>query len=218
MSDKIKLDIISDVVCPWCIIGYKHLSAAIEELELQQKIEIYWHPFELNPDMPAEGEELTAHVARKYGSSKADSERARLNITEAGARYGFTFNYYDGMRMVNTFDAHVLLDYSEQLGKQTELKMRLFSAFFSEGKDISNRDILLSEANTIGISSKQATIALQNNEIKQRVKKLESQWQQMGINGVPTVIFNNTSMLTGAYPKETFIKVLQEILDSGADN
>ena len=214
MSKKIKLDIISDVVCPWCIIGYKHLEAAIIELGLQDNVQIEWQPFELNPDMPLEGEELQAHIARKYGSSKADSDRARTSISQAGAKYGFNFDYFDGMKIVNTLDAHILLDYAHQLGKQTELKMRLFSAFFTEHKDISNRDVLIQEVETLGISAMQLHAALANKEIKKRVKTLEAQWQQLGISGVPTVIFNRTTALTGAQPQETFKQVLLEIIES----
>jgi predicted DsbA family dithiol-disulfide isomerase len=213
MTKKIKLDIISDVVCPWCIIGYKHLAAAIVELNLQEQVEIEWQPFELNPDMPAEGEELRAHVARKYGSSKADSDKARDNIAQAGAEYGFNFNYFDGMKIVNTLDAHVLLDYAHQIGVQTELKMRLFSAFFTENKDVSKRDVLIKEAESVGITAEQSQMALSDDELRSRVKTLEAQWEKMGVSGVPTVIFNSTSALTGAQPKETFKQVLQELLD-----
>ena len=211
MSDKIRLDVISDVVCPWCIVGYNHLNAAIEKLGLEDKIELHWQPFELNPDMPAEGEELRAHVARKYGSSKADSDRARENITQAGAKYGFEFNYFDGMKIVNTFDAHLLLDYAHEVGKQTELKMRLFSAFFTESKDVSQRDVLIAEAQAVGISADEAKAALNDNQIKERVRALESQWQQMGVSGVPTVVFNRTSALTGAQPQAVFEQVLTEL-------
>ncbi len=213
MSGKIKLDIISDVVCPWCIIGYKHLEAAILELDLQDKVEIEWQPFELNPDMPPEGEELRAHVARKYGSSKADSDNARINITQAGAKYGFNFDYYDGMKIVNTIDAHILLDYAHQIGQQTELKMRLFSAFFTEHKDISNRDVLIKEAEVIGITTAQALALLADDEIRSRVQAQAAEWQQMGITGVPTVVFNRTSALTGAQPQETFKQVLLELVE-----
>lgn len=212
MSIKIKLDIISDVVCPWCIIGYKHLQAAITELKLQDKVEIEWQPFQLNPDMPAEGEELSAHVARKYGSSKADSDRARVNITQAGAKYDFEFSYFDGMKIVNTFDAHVLLDYAQQVNKQTELKIRLFSAFFTEHKDVSDRSILIKEAESIGITAQQSQAAFTDHEIKSRVKALAAQWQQMGVSAVPTVIFNRSSALTGAQPMETYKQVLQELI------
>lgn len=213
MSEKIKLDIISDVVCPWCIIGYKHLEAAIEELNLEDEVEIEWQPFELNPDMPAEGEELRAHIARKYGSSREDSDRARAHLTKLGTENGFHFDYFDGMKIVNTFEAHVLLDYAHQVGKQTALKLRLFSAFFTENKDISIRDVLIKEAETVGISIEESQSALANNEMKSHVKDLELQWNQMGVTGVPTVIFNRTSALTGAQPQATFKQALLEIVE-----
>ena len=217
MSNKIKLDIISDVVCPWCIVGYNHLAAAIEELNLQNKVEIEWQPFELNPDMPPEGEELRAHIARKYGSSRADSDRARANIKQAGAQYGFNFDFFDGMNIVNTLDAHVLLDYAHQLGKQTALKLRLFSAYFTEHKDVSDREVLIQEAGQVGISAIEAKEALSNVQMTNQVKARISQQQQMGVTGVPTVVFNQTSALTGAQPQETFKQVLLELAESLED-
>ncbi|WP_413699564.1 DsbA family oxidoreductase [Psychromonas sp. KJ10-10] len=187
-------------------------KVAIEELNLQDKIEIEWQPFQLNPDMPAEGEELRAHVARKYGSSREDSDRAREDLTKLGADYGFEFNYFDGMKIVNTLDAHILLDYAHQVGKQMALKMRFFSAFFTEQKDISNPEVLIQEAQAVGISTLQSQATLANVEIKNRVKNLEAQWKQMGVSGVPTVVFNRTSALTGAQPQETFKQTLLEII------
>lgn len=109
MSDKIKLDIISDVVCPWCIIGYKRLGKAIFEMGMQDKVELEWQPFELNPDMPAEGEDLPAHITRKYGTTPDESARSLDNMTKLGAELGFKFDYFDGMKMVNTRDVHILL-------------------------------------------------------------------------------------------------------------
>lgn len=213
MSKTIKLDIISDVVCPWCVIGYKHLEAAIEELAIQDKVEIEWQPFELNPDMPAEGEGLREHIARKYGSSREESDQARANITQHGSQYGFQFDFFEEMNMVNTLDAHVLLDFAHQVGKQTELKLRLFSAYFTEHKDVSDREVLIREAESVGIAAEHALAALADEQIRERVKGLEAQWQQMGVSGVPTVVFNRTSALTGAQPQETFKQVLTELLE-----
>lgn len=212
MTDKIKLDIISDVVCPWCIVGYKHLEAAIDELGLQNRIEIEWQPFELNPDMPPEGEELREHVARKYGSSKEDSDRARDQISQAGAKYGFEFNYFDGMKIVNTLDAHVLLEYAHTVGKQTELKLRLFSAFFTEQKDVSNRTVLIEEAVAVGLPKAEVEQQLSEPQLKNKVRQQESQWHQMGVSSVPTVVFNRTSALTGAHPQDTYEQVLRELV------
>lgn len=212
MNDKIKLDIVSDVMCPWCIVGYKRLEAAINELGLQDRIEIEWQPFELNPDMPKQGEDLREHVMRKYGSSREDSMKARNDLTTLGAEYDFEFDYFDGMKIVNTRDAHVLLDFARELGLQHQLKQRLFTAFFTELKDVSDRAVLLAEAEAIGIDLKTAEIALDDNERRNRVVAQEVFWQQQGISGVPTVVFNRTSAITGAHPQSTYKQVLQELI------
>ncbi|WP_017446527.1 DsbA family oxidoreductase [Gayadomonas joobiniege] len=212
MKDKIKLDIVSDVVCPWCIIGYKHLSAAIESLGIENQINIEWQPFELNPDMPAEGENLVEHVARKYGASKADSERARAQITQAGADYGFTFNYFPEMKIVNTFDAHVLLTYAHSIGRQTELKMRLFEAFFSEQKDVSKPEVLIEAAIQVGIAEDEAAAAIKSKQLQTTVKLRESNWLSLGIDGVPTVIINGSQALTGAHPEHSFKAALKKVI------
>ncbi|MFG0729057.1 DsbA family oxidoreductase [Photobacterium damselae] len=214
MVDKIQLDIISDIVCPWCIIGYKRLISAILELNLEKKVEIIWHPFEINSDMPKEGENLRAHVARKYGSSREDSDRARLNISQLGSEYGFEFHYFENMKIVNTLDAHILLDVARSIGKQTELKLRFFSAFFSEGKDISNRTVLINEAKAIGISEKQLTNALNNDNLRRHIQKSERDWQRLGVSSVPTMIFNRSISLTGAHPQETYKHILLELINN----
>nr|WP_319554954.1 DsbA family oxidoreductase [uncultured Vibrio sp.] len=212
MNNRIKLDIISDVVCPWCIVGYKHLETAIEELGIKDRIDIEWQPFELNPDITEKGENLRDHVARKYGSSREDSDRARENITKQGAQYGFKFDYFEDMKMVNTLNAHVLLEHAKPLGLQHQLKMRLFSAFFTEHKDVSNREVLLNEAEAVGIERKPAELALDNPQLKREIQEIESQWHQMGISGVPTVVFNRESALTGAHPQESFKQALQQLV------
>lgn len=143
MGNKIKLDIISDVVCPWCVVGYKNLQKAIDELGIEDKIDLQWQPFELNPNMPPEGQDLSEHVAQKYGSSLLESHQARINITQRGAKVGFTFNYFDQMKMVNTRDAHILLEYAHEQGKQTALKLAFFKAAFTDQKDVSDQQILL---------------------------------------------------------------------------
>lgn len=212
MSNMIKLDIISDVVCPWCIIGYNHLQVAIKELGIEDRIEIEWQPFELNPDMPAEGENLRQHVARKYGSSVEESKNARIRIASIGAEHGFKFNYFDDMKMVNTFDAHLLLDYAKSLGKQTELKMRLFTAFFSEQKDVSDREILKQELIFVGLDPEEGMRWLNDAEQRSAIRNAEKQWQQMGVSSVPTVVFNRESGVSGAHPVEGYKQILSELM------
>lgn len=121
------------------------------------------------------------------------------------------------MKIVNTLDAHVLLEYAHKLGKQTALKIRLFSAYFTEHKDISDREVLMQEAEKVGISVIEAKGALSNVQMKSQIKARISQWQQMGVTGVPTVVFNQTSTLTGAQPQETFKQVLLELAESLED-
>lgn len=212
MRNKLKLEIISDVVCPWCIIGYNNLKAAIKELDIEDKIDIQWLPFELNPDMPAEGENLQDHVKRKYGSTPEDSVQARIRIAQAGAEHGFEFNYFDDMRMVNTLEAHVLLDYAKQMGKQTELKMRLFKAFFSEQKDVSDRNVLRNELVAVGLDANEGMSRLDKPERKEDVRMQEAVWQQHGVSGVPTVVFNRESAVTGAHPVENYKQILSELV------
>lgn len=212
MNNTIKLDIISDVVCPWCIIGYNHLKAAIEQLGIEDRIEIEWQPFELNPDMPAEGENLRDHVARKYGSTVEESKNARIRIASIGAEHGFKFNYFDDMKMVNTFDAHLLLDFAKSLGKQTELKIRLFTAFFSEQKDVSDREILKQELVSVGLDPEEGMRWLNDVQRRNSIRSSEKQWQKMGVSSVPTVIFNREYGVSGAHPVEGYKQILAELI------
>jgi len=211
MTEKIKIDIISDVVCPWCIIGYGNLTRAITELGLEDNVEIEWQPFELNPDMPQEGEELRAHSARKYGSTPEDSARFREEMSARGKEFDFEFNYFEGMKIVNTRDAHVLLEYAKDKQLQSALKLRLFAAFFSEKKDVSQRSVLIAEAVCVGLDEQAVIDRLADESAHQHVVDTESQWQQMGVSSVPTVVFNRNSALAGAHPVETFVQVLSEL-------
>jgi len=212
MSNKIQLDIVSDVVCPWCIVGYKNLKKAIDDLNVADRIELQWQPFELNPNMPPEGQDLREHVAEKYGSSLEESNQARINITARGKEAGFTFNFFDEMKIVNTRDAHILLEYAYEEGKQTELKLRLFSAAFTEQKDVSNREILLTEASSVGLDAEEASARLTAEVYRKKVVEHEQEWQGLGISSVPTVVFNRTSAMSGAQPVEAYKEALTELL------
>ncbi|QRM88929.1 thioredoxin domain-containing protein [Lacinutrix sp. WUR7] len=212
MSKKLKIDIVSDVVCPWCTIGYKRLEKAIQELGIQDQIEIEWQPFELNPNMPAEGQNVNEHITEKYGSTTEQQNQSKQMMTEAGAELGFTFDYFDEMRMVNTFDAHVLLEYAKDFGKQTELKMALTKAFFSDRKDVSKKDVLKEVLLSVGLPADEALTKLDNEEARKEVRTKQDYWKNMGVNSVPTIVFNRKSAVTGAQPVETFKQVLTELI------
>ncbi len=136
VATTLRIDIVSDVVCPWCVIGFKQLERAIDESGVAA--EIHWHPFELNPQMAEEGENLREHLAAKYGTTPEESRQARDRLTEMGEELGFTFSYAGDMRMVNTFRAHQLLHWAEVEGRGQDLQMALFAAFFTERRDLND--------------------------------------------------------------------------------
>ncbi|WP_339875327.1 DsbA family oxidoreductase [Olleya marilimosa] len=212
MTKKLKIDIVSDVVCPWCTIGYKRLEKAIQELGVADQIDIEWQPFELNPNMPAEGQNLNEHITEKYGSTLEQQNQSKKMMTDAGEELGFKFDYFDDMRMVNTFDAHVLLEYANDFGKQTELKMTLTKAFFSDRKDVSKRDVLRTALLEVGLNADEALAKLDSDEARLEVRNKQGYWKNMGVNSVPTIVFNRKSAVTGAQPVDTFKQVLSELI------
>ncbi|WP_031427190.1 DsbA family oxidoreductase [Flavimarina sp. Hel_I_48] len=211
MKDKIKIDIVSDVVCPWCTIGYKRLEKAIAVLNMEDQVEIEWQPFELNPNMPAEGQNLKEHIAEKYGSTEEQQQESQQRMIDAGEELGFTFDYFDGMRMANTFEAHVLLDYAKAFGKQTELKMQLTKAFFSERKDVSKREVLKQALLDVGLNAEEGLSTLDNEEARYHVRTEQNYWKNSGVNSVPTIVFDRKSAVTGAQPVDVFKQILTEI-------
>ena len=212
MKDKIKIDIVSDVVCPWCIIRYKRLEKAINELGVADKVEIQWQPFELNPDITIEGENIIEHMNDKYKMKAEQVKAYQEERKQNGAELGFKYDYYDNMKIVNTRDAHILIDYAKDFGKQNELQMRLFSAHFSERKIISDRKVLAKEIEFVGLDVDEAMSKLDSDARIELIKK-EKSWINKGISAVPTMIFNNSSMMNGAYPIETYKQVLSELIN-----
>ena len=212
MQDKLKIDIVSDVVCPWCIIGYKRLETAIESLGLTDKVEIEWRPFELNPDMPAEGENLREHSARKYGTTPEGSVEARQRLAGLAAEEGLAFNYFDDMRMVNTFELHVLLEYAAEHGMQHDLQMQFFADFFTLQKNLSDRAVMAESLESVGLDVEEGLARLDDLEARKQVTAHEEHWKQMGISSVPTFVFNRRSAVSGAQPSDIFEQVLTDLL------
>lgn len=210
MKNTLKIDIVSDVVCPWCTVGYKHLKKAIDDLNLEDQIEIEWQPFELNPHMHEDGQDLSEHITQKYGSTKEQQVASRQRLVDAGKNVDFTFDFFEGMRIVNTFDAHVLLDYAKKFGKQTELKMRLTTAYFSEHKDVSKKEVLKQALLDVGLNAEEGLSKLTDDEARFEVKRNKQYWQNMGVQSVPTIVFNRKEGVTGAQPIETFKSILKQ--------
>jgi predicted DsbA family dithiol-disulfide isomerase len=212
MKTTLRIDIVSDVMCPWCAIGYASLRQALIAMEDKIVADIHWQPFELNPDMPAEGQHLREHLAEKYGSSDEESRANRERITQMGANLGFTFNFRDEQRILNTFAAHQLLHWAAEEGKQTELKLALFSAYFRDGRDVSKADELCAIAAEVGLDGAAAATVLADGRYANIIRATEQQWQEMGIRSVPAVILNQKYLVSGAQPPESYVKALTEIM------
>ncbi len=213
-TQPLRIDIVSDVVCPWCIIGYKQLQRALAELEGAFEVQLFWQPFELNPDMPAEGQNLREHIAQKYGASEEQSMATRARMTELGNALGFKFDYFDGMRMYNTFQAHQLLHWAEEQGLQTKLKLALFEAFFSRRENVSEPDLLVEVAVRAGMDSRLAREVLESSRYAETVRAEQARWLDREVHAVPAFFFNNGFPVTGAQESDTFVRVLNRIKET----
>jgi predicted DsbA family dithiol-disulfide isomerase len=215
MSKHLKLDIVSDVSCPWCIIGYLALDQALTKLAPDISTDITWQPFELNPRMPKEGQDITEHITEKYGISVEQSEHNRLMIKQRGLDLGYEFGNRGGGRIYNTFDAHRLLHWAKEQDKQTELKLALFDLYFKQNGNPSDHVQLLEVATNVGLDKERAQQILASNEYEQEVRELQQHYQSLGISSVPAVIVNNKHLISGGQPATIFEQALREIAKEG---
>ncbi|MEM0948354.1 MAG: DsbA family oxidoreductase [Pseudomonadota bacterium] len=209
-TDPLRVDIVSDVVCPWCAIGYFQLANASAETGIP--VEVHWHPFELNPHMAEEGENLQEHLAAKYGTTPNGSREARERLTAMGAALGFTFDYADDMRMVNTFRAHQLIDWADDQGRGHEMKLALFSAFFTRRENLNDLHVLGDVAAGAGFDRDAALAMLETGEKADLVRQKEQFWTSRGITGVPAMIFDRQNLVTGAQGEENYGRILQHLI------
>jgi len=211
MATPLKSDFVSDVSCPWCVIGLKSLETALVTLKGEVAVDLHFQPFELNPQMAAEGQDIMEHIAEKYGSTPTDMERNRENITSRGAELGFEFNMERRGRIYNTFDAHRLLHWAETEGKQEALKNALFSAYFTEGRNPSDHAVLLDLATKVGLDAKRTAEILQTDEFATDVRGREKFYTDRGIRAVPSVIINDQHLIQGGQPAEVFERALRQL-------
>jgi predicted DsbA family dithiol-disulfide isomerase len=212
MKNSLDIQFVSDVMCPWCVVGLGNLNKALEQLEDKVDATMTFQPFELNPDMPAEGQDFQEHIIEKYGISKEQSDQNRQMIQERGKELDFDFNFTDESRMRNSFDAHRLLHWAHLEGKQAELKAALFKAHFTHNQDVSDYTVLSKIAASVNLDPAAAKGILESGQYKDEVKKQKQLWQQNGISSVPTVIINNKYAISGGQPVETFKQAIEEIM------
>ncbi|UWQ33360.1 DsbA family oxidoreductase [Leisingera sp. M527] len=210
----LRVDIISDVVCPWCAVGYNQLAFAARRAGAV--LDIHWQPFELNPDMAPEGEDLREHLAAKYGSTAEQSAQVRAQLTELGEALGFTFHFFDGMRIYNTFQAHQLIEWAEERGKGHEMKQALLGAYFTDGKDVSDPEVLTLAAGNLGLDGSEARAALDSGKHADSVRQRAAFWVNQGIRGVPAMVFDGRHLVTGAQGVENYASILEQLGDTGS--
>ena len=210
-----KIDFVSDVACPWCAVGLNSLEMALARLGDELPVELRFQPFELNPAMPAEGQDATEYLARKYQLSAEQVAQNRQAIVERGAAVGFSFG--QRTRVWNTFDAHRLLHWAGLQGAtyQRDLKHALLRAYHSHGENPGAREVLLRLAGEVGLDVAAAREVLDAGRYADEVRAGEALYQRLGINSVPSVIVNDTHLIQGGQPPEVFEQALREIAAGG---
>jgi predicted DsbA family dithiol-disulfide isomerase len=211
MSTPMKIDFVSDVSCPWCIIGLKALETALANLGDDVKAELHFQPFELNPAMIAGGQEINEHLAEKYGASPEQLAGTREAIRSRGAEVGFVFGEGKRSRIYNTFDAHRLLHWAGLEGRQSELKHALFHAYFTLGENPGAHDVLARVAGEVGLDAERAEAILGSDEFAAEVREQERYYHAQGINSVPAVIINDRHLIQGGQPAAVFEQALRQI-------
>ena len=221
---RMTIDIYSDVMCPWCLIGYGQLTKALDQLDGEIEAQLRWRPFELNPDMPQQGEEQEAHLERKYRRSAEEGAAVRGQMKSIADSAGVSLSYEGSgeappAMMWNTRAAHKLLTWAlEEAGPkvQTDLKLALFKAHFNERQNVSDDAVLLDIAASVGLHREAAKAALADEDLEARVIAEERQAWDLNISGVPAMIVNGKFMIPGAQAPETYINALRRVAEKSA--
>ena len=210
----LKIDFVSDVSCPWCVIGLKSLETALARID-GLDADLHFQPFELNPRMAPEGQDIGEHLQEKYGASEAQSAQNREMIRARGAEFGFVFDMGARSRIYNTFDAHRLLHWAGEQGRQRELKMALFDTYFTRGESPGDHAVLARVAGEAGLDPVAAAAILASDAYSAEVREREAFYQGQGINSVPAIIINDRHLISGGQPPEVFEQALRQIAAQG---
>jgi predicted DsbA family dithiol-disulfide isomerase len=214
MTTNIKIDFVSDVSCPWCVIGLKSLEIALQRLQGEVRADIHFQPFELNPGMAPEGQDINEHLTQKYGSTPEQLQQTREAIRLRGTALGFEFGIGKRDRIYNTFDAHRLLHWAGlegPAGSQHALKMALFSAYFTEGLSPASHAVLLQKATEVGLDAVRVGTILESDAFAAKVREEEAYYTGRGIHSVPAVILNDRHLISGGQPPEVFEQALRQL-------
>ncbi len=213
MTSSLKIDFVSDVSCPWCAIGLAALEQALARVQPDVTAELHFQPFELNPQMGPEGEDVGEHLTKKYGSTAEQQAQIRETIRARGAEVGFAFKPEGRGRIWNTFDAHRLLHWAGTLGgsAQRDLKRALLSAYHERGEEVGRHPALLAAVTAAGLDTDRARALLAGDEFAADVRATQAFYRQAGITAVPSVIVNDKYLIQGGQPAEAFEQALRQI-------
>jgi len=204
-----KIDFVSDVACPWCAVGLNALEEALRRIGPELAVDLHFQPFELNPQMPPEGEDAVEHLSRKYGASPEQLAATRATLRQRGAEVGFQFG--DRPRVWNTFDAHRLLHWAGLEGKQRELKHALLKAYHTDAQNPGAPEVLLRLCGEVGLDVARARAILDSDEFGLQVRERQHYYQRAGIQSVPAVIIDDRHLISGGQPPETFERALRQL-------
>lgn len=207
----VKLDIISDPICPWCYIGKTNLDRALEQIP-DHPFTIEWHPFQLNPDMPAEGMDRRAYLEGKFGGKEA-AVKAYAPVVQAAEAAGLSINFEGMQRTPNTIDAHRLIHWAGIENRQPFVVHRLFEAYFRDARDIGDHEVLLDIADGCEMDAGVIGKLLKSDADIEDIRKRDTHSREMGVTSVPTFIVANKHAVPGAQPAEMWVKVIGEIMD-----
>jgi len=214
---QLKIDIVSDIVCPWCAIGYKKLSEAMTQLDDEISFEVNWKPYELHPDIPEEGFDKKEYYKIKFGKSSGSNDRFNF-ISDEGKKVGLEFNFKKSKNLPNTFLAHRLLWLSRSKNIQDNLAEDLFYAYFTEGRDVGNKDVLIEIASENGLNREEIRKFFQTNIGYDEVLREENRAREMNIFSVPTYIFNKKYLLVGGQEPDTFVAYMKKVIEVEVKN
>jgi predicted DsbA family dithiol-disulfide isomerase len=208
---QMTIDFVSDVSCPWCAIGLESLLRAAQKLQDEVTLDLRFQPFELNPAMGPEGQDIGEHLQQKYGASDEQAQRTRELIAARGADVGFVFRMDRRSRIYNTFDAHRLLHWAGGEGRQLALKQALFRAYFTEGESPASHEVLVRAAVQAGLDAEGAHAVLAGSRFAAEVREREQFYHQQGIHSVPAIIVNGRHLIQGGQPPEVFEQALRQL-------
>jgi predicted DsbA family dithiol-disulfide isomerase len=218
MTIPLRIDFVSDVMCPWCIIGLKSLEAALANTADIVTPNLHFQPFELNPDMAPEGENTAEHIAKKYGADPARAAASRSALKDAAAAHNFEINSGPNSRIWNSFDCHRLLHWAGLISPahQRALKLALFEAHFTHGEVMNDHDVLVAAATKASLDAEAAAEVLSTGRYAEEVRAEQSQWRAADINAVPAIIFNRQYLILGGQPPEAFENIIRKIAAKAA--